>query len=428
MRVLVIGGGGREHALCWMLSRSAAVFCAPGNPGTAAVATNLPVAHDHPEELIDAVRQHRIDLVVVGPEAPLAAGLVDRLTAQRIPAFGPTAAAARIEASKAFAKDIMRRAGVPTARSRTFTDEPSALRYIADHPEPLVVKASGLAAGKGAVVCRSRAEAATAAREMFRGRFGEAGRQVLVEQFLEGEELSVFALTDGERALLLPPSQDHKRLGESDTGPNTGGMGAYAPVSIASDALLDRVEREIVIPVLRELAASGAPYRGLLYAGLMISPAGDPSVVEFNCRFGDPETQAVLPALATDIADDVWRIGTGEAWDPGEQRLGAARAARAAVTTVLASQGYPDAPQKGAAITLPETLPPDTMLFHAATTRDRAGTLRVSGGRVLCATGLGADVGSAARASRALAEAIQYQGKIFRRDIAAREVARARAS
>jgi phosphoribosylamine--glycine ligase len=241
----------------------------------------------------------------------------------------------------------------------------------------------------------------------------------------------VFALTDGERALLLPPSQDHKRLGERDTGPNTGGMGAYTPVSIVSDALLDRVEREIVMPVLRELAACGSPYRGLLYAGLMISPAGDPSVVEFNCRFGDPETQAVLPALATDIATDIWRIGSGEAWDPNQHRLAGARAApavRAAVTTVLASAGYPDAPQTGAAVILPETLPPNTLLFHSGTARDATGTLRVAGGRVLCATGLGADVGSAARASRALAEVIQYEGKIFRRDIAAREVARARAS
>lgn len=421
----MVGGGGREHALCWMLSRAAAVHCAPGNPGTAEVATNLPIAADDEGPLIAAVREHRIDLVVVGPEAPLAAGLVDRLAAQRIPAFGPTAGAARIEASKAFAKDVLARAHVPTAESRSFTDQAAALAYIAAHPEPLVVKASGLAAGKGAVVCRTRAEAHTAAREMFGGKFGAAGREVLVERFLEGEELSVLALTDGERVLMLPPAQDHKRLGEGDTGPNTGGMGAYTPVSLATDRLLERVEREIFLPVLRELAARGARYRGCLYAGLMISPAGDPLVVEFNCRFGDPETQVVLPALAGDLADDLWRIGAGEPWRPAASY---AKAKRAAVTTVVASRGYPDAPQKGAAISLPAMRPADTLLFHAGTTRDASGALRAAGGRVLCATGLGRDVAQAAAQSRALAEAIQYEGRVFRRDIAWREVARARAS
>lgn len=421
----MVGGGGREHALCWMLARAAAVFCAPGNPGTAEVATNLPIAADNPDQLIAAAREHRIDLVVVGPEGPLASGLVDRLIAQHIPAFGPTAAAARIEASKAFAKEVMARANVPTAESRTFTDLTGALDYIAGHPEPLVVKASGLAAGKGAVVCPTRAEARTAAREMLGGRFGAAGHEVLVERFLEGEELSVLALTDGERVVILPPSQDHKRLGEGDTGPNTGGMGAYAPVSPATGRLLERVERQVLTPVLHELAARGARYRGCLYAGLMISPGGDPYVVEFNCRFGDPETQVVLPALAGDISHDLWCIGAGEPWRPTGSMMAASRAA---VTTVVASRGYPEAPEKGAAIALPVTRPPDTLLFHAGTSRAADGTLRVTGGRVLCATGLGPDVAAAAAGSRALAEAIQYDGKVFRRDIAWREVARARAS
>ena len=421
----MVGGGGREHALCWMLSRAAAVYCAPGNAGTAEVATNLALAAEHPDQLYDAVREHRIDLVVVGPEAPLAAGLVDHLAARQVPAFGPTAGAARIEASKAFAKDVMARARVPTAESRGFTDPAQALAYIAGHPEPLVVKASGLAAGKGAVVCRTRAEAESAAREMFGGKFGAAGQEVLVERFLEGEELSVLALTDGERVLMLPPAQDHKRLGEGDTGPNTGGMGAYAPVSLATKPLLDRVEREIFLPVLRELEARGARYRGCLYAGLMMSPAGDPLVIEFNCRFGDPETQVVLPALAGDLADHFWRIGSGEPWRPSTPQLAADRAA---VTTVVASEGYPDAPRKGAAISLPGTLPPDTLLFHAGTMRDASGALRVAGGRVLCATGLGRDVAEAATHSRTLAEAITYEGRVFRRDIAWREVARARAS
>jgi phosphoribosylamine--glycine ligase len=425
VKVLVVGGGGREHALCWMLARAAAVFCAPGNAGTSEVATNLPIPPDQPDKLVAAVGEHHIDLVVVGPEAPLAAGLVDRLCARHIPAFGPTAAAARIEASKAFAKDVMAKAGVPTAASRTFTDAVAASRYIAGHAEPLVVKASGLAAGKGAIVCRTRAEAETAAGEMLAGKFGAAGREILVEQFLEGEELSVLALTDGERVVMLPPSQDHKRLGEGDTGPNTGGMGAYAPVSLVTDRLLARVEGEILHPVLRELAARGARYRGCLYAGLMISPAGDPSVVEFNCRFGDPETQVVLPALAGDVARDLWCIAAGEPWRPANPVL---PAARAAVTTVVAARGYPDAPEKGAAVSLPVTRPAGTLLFHAGTTRTPDGALRVSGGRVLCATGLGPDVASAAAASRELAQAIQYQGRVFRRDIGWREAARARAS
>lgn len=426
MRVLVIGGGGREHALCWALARSAAaLFCAPGNAGTATLATNLPISADDHGALIDAAKRQTIDLVVVGPEAPLAAGLVDRLTAAGIKAFGPTAAAARIEASKAFAKEIMTQARVPTATSRTFTELDAALRYIAAHREPLVVKASGLAAGKGAVVCRTRAEAEATAREMFGGKFGEASRAVLVEAFLEGEELSVFILTDGERWALLPPAQDHKRLCERDQGPNTGGMGAYTPVSIATDRLLDRVERQVVRPVLQEMAASGARYRGLLYAGLMIAPDGTPNVLEFNCRFGDPETQAALPALDGDLLDDLWRIGAGEVWRPRVARIAPARAA---VTTVLAARGYPEAPEKGVTITVPTVLPPDTLLFHAGTARDAAGTLRSAGGRVLNATGLGPTVAAAAAASRRLAEAVQFEGKVFRRDIGWREVARAGAA
>ncbi|OGU06182.1 MAG: phosphoribosylamine--glycine ligase, partial [Gemmatimonadetes bacterium RBG_16_66_8] len=314
MRVLVIGGGGREHALCWALSRTAVVFCAPGNPGTGAVATNLPIQADRPDALIQACRDNAVDLVVVGPEAPLAAGLVDRFAAAEIAAFGPTAAAARIESSKAFAKALMASAGVPAAASETFTDLEPATRYIKACAEPLVVKASGLAAGKGAVVCRSRADARQVAADMLGGKFGHAGAEILVEEFLEGEELSVFVMTDGERWIILPASQDHKRLGEGDTGPNTGGMGAYTPVTLATEALLQRVEREVVRPVLEALAVAGARYRGLLYAGLMISPGGDPYVLEFNCRFGDPETQAVLPAIDDDLAGHFWSIARGEPW------------------------------------------------------------------------------------------------------------------
>lgn len=424
MRILVVGGGGREHALAWALARSATVLCAPGNPGTADLATNLPIQpHDFPS-LCLAVREHKIDLVVVGPEAPLAAGLVDTMTAAGQPIFGPTATAARIEASKAWAKAIMAQAGVPTAPAGCFTEERAALDYIARHPEPLVVKASGLAAGKGAVVCDTRAQAADHARAMFHGRFGEAGREIVVEEFLTGEELSVFVLTDGEGVLLLPAAQDHKRLGEGDTGPNTGGMGSYTPVSIADEALLERVEREILLPVLRGLADAGAPYRGVLYAGLMISEDGRPMVVEFNCRFGDPEAQVVLPAVEHDLVEHLWAIAAGESWRPAGRRL---VARRAAVTTVLASPGYPERPLSGAALELPPELPANTLVFHAGTRMD-GGTLRAAGGRVLCATGLGVDVPQAAAASRALADAIRFEGKVFRRDIGWREVARAGAS
>jgi phosphoribosylamine--glycine ligase len=352
---------------------------------------------------------------------PLADGLADGLAAAGRKVFGPTRAAAQIEASKSFAKDLMARAGVPTSRSGTFTDEGQALRYIDDHAEPLVVKASGLAAGKGAIVCSSREEARAAAREMFAGRFGTAGSTVLIEEFLVGEELSVLAVTDGEHFLVLPSSQDHKRLKDGDLGPNTGGMGAYAPVSIATPRLLDKIERQVLEPTIRAMAEQGAPYRGVLYAGLMISPDGDPYVVEFNCRFGDPEVQAVLPVADFPLLDHMWSIAAHENWTPEHSRV---EASRAAVTTVLAAAGYPEAPQKGATISIPDELPADTVLFHAGT-RIVEGTTTVSGGRVLCATGTGPTVTAAAEASRSLAEIIQFEGQFFRRDIGWREVARA---
>ena len=423
MRILVVGGGGREHALCWALSRTATVFCAPGNPGTRQCATNLPESANDHAGIAAAIRREHVDLTVVGPEAPLAEGLVDHLAAAGLRAFGPTKAAARIEASKAFAKEVMARAGVPTARYNTFSDEAETLRYIEAHEEPMVVKASGLAAGKGAVVCSTRAEACSAASAMFGGRFGDAGKTILVEQFLLGEELSVFALTDGEHISMLPSSQDHKRLGDGDLGPNTGGMGAYAPVSLATEELLRRVASEVIRPTLRELANRGAPYRGVLYAGLMISPDGDLSVVEFNCRFGDPEAQVVLPIIGAHLAEDMWSIASGENWSPTAMIA----ANQTAVATVLAAPGYPDAPEKGAAITLPTELPEHTLLFHAGT-EDGDGTLRVSGGRVLCATGLGEDMSAALAASRRLAAAVEFSGKVCRSDIGWREIARARAS
>ena len=426
MRVLVVGAGGREHALCWALKRDttdATLFAASGNPGTAQLGTNLTIQVGEVEDVVEAVRQHRIDLTIVGPEAPLAAGLADALRAQGHPVFGPNRAAARIESSKAFAKELMRRAKIPTASSRTFTTLEPALAFIGRHAEPLVVKASGLAAGKGVVVCAHRNEAARAARAMLaEGAFADAGREIVIEDFLKGEELSVLALTDGERLLLLPAARDHKRLGEGDTGPNTGGMGAYCPVATATPGLLERIRREVLEPAIAALAEQRTPFQGVLYAGLMLATDGTLSVLEFNCRFGDPETQALLPALpgmTRHLAD----IAAGS-WTPVERTL---VATRAAVATVLAAPGYPAKPEVGAAIVIPRDLEPGTLVFHAGTTRDPDGTLRVQGGRVLTVTGLGDTVHEAAKRSSDACELIAFPGKTYRRDIAWREIREERA-
>jgi phosphoribosylamine--glycine ligase len=431
VKVLVVGGGGREHALVWAFRRDApsdTIFAAPGNPGTAALATNLAIPPTAVDQIVGAVLRHDIDVTIVGPEAPLAAGLADRLREQGRAVFGPSAAAAQLESSKAYAKEVMRRAGVPTAAHATFADLTPALAYIHDHAEPLVVKASGLAAGKGAVVCATRADAAEIARAMLGGSLGEAGREIVIEQFLQGEELSVLALTDGERLVILPPAQDHKRLGERDTGPNTGGMGAYCPVGIATNELVARVRTEVFEPVLREVAAQGSPYEGVLYAGLMILPDGTPAVLEFNARFGDPEAQALLPALLPGFSAHLVAIAQRN-WNPvaSQQVL---TVERAAVTTVLAARGYPENPEKGVAIRLPDSrdLGDDVIVFHAGTYRDNEGRLRTSGGRVLSVTGLGPSVAVAAAASRRGAEQIAFEGKTWRRDIAWREIQRAGAA
>ena len=422
MRILVVGGGGREHALCWALRREspdAEIHCSPGNPGTAAVARNLPIASDDIDRLADAADMLGIDLTVVGPEVPLAMGLADRLRAEGRAVLGPGAAAASIEASKAFAKDVMAAAGVPTAPSRTFTDAVEALAWVDRQREPLVVKASGLAAGKGAVVCTTRAEAREVAAAMLRdGKFGEAGRTVVVEAFLEGEELSLMALTNGTDLEFLPSAQDHKRLLEGDQGPNTGGMGAYSPVALATPALLERARREVYLPVLEELRRRGAPFSGVLYAGLMVDHAGTPWVVEFNCRLGDPEAQVVLPLVTGGLTDAFRQVARGERPTAIRVRSGAA------VTTVLAAQGYPDRPQRGAAITIPGDLPPGVTVFHAGTTLDDAGMLRVAGGRVLNVTAVAPTFAEAQRMSREAAERITFAGKTFRGDIGWREAAR----
>jgi phosphoribosylamine--glycine ligase len=423
VRLLVIGGGGREHALCWALRREnpdADLYCAPGNPGTAGLARNLPIAADDLDRIADAADMHGIDLTVVGPEVPLARGLADRLRAEGRAVFGPSAAAAQLEASKAFSKEVMHAAGIPTAASRTFTELRAALAYVDRHSEPLVVKASGLAAGKGAVVCLTRGEAAAAVRSMLGERvFGDAGTTVVIEAFLEGEEISVLAVTDGRDVELLPVSQDHKRLLEGDAGPNTGGMGAYSPVAVATPALLARAQAEVLLPALEEMRRRDTPYTGVLYAGLMVDREGTPWVVEFNCRLGDPETQVVLPLVEDGLTDALWKVAHREGVAPIARRTG-----EASVTTVLASRGYPDRPEQGAAIRIPEELPAGVTVFHAGTARGPDGVLRVNGGRVLNVTAVAPSFPEAQRLSRETAEAIGFEGKIFRRDIGWREAER----
>jgi phosphoribosylamine--glycine ligase len=423
VRILVVGGGGREHALCWTVRREhpeADLFCAPGNPGTAELATNLSIAADDLDRIADAADMHGIDLTIVGPEVPLARGLADRLRAEGRAVFGPGAAAAQLESSKAFAKEVMTAAGIPTAASRTFQELAPALAYVDRHAEPLVVKASGLAAGKGAIVCPTRAEATQAVRAMLGDRaFGDAGATVVIESFLVGEEISVLAVTDGRDAELLPVSQDHKRLLEGDRGPNTGGMGAYSPVSVATPAVLERTRREVITPALEEMRRRGTPFTGVLYAGLMVDRDGTPWVVEFNCRLGDPETQVVLPLLADGLTAALWSVARG-------QRVAAIprREGLASVTTVLAARGYPDAPEKGAEIRMPAALPAGVTVFHAGTSRGADGVLRASGGRVLNVTAVATSFAEAQRLSRETAEAIEFEGKLFRRDIGWREAAR----
>lgn len=420
-RVLVIGNGGREHAILWKLRQdapAAQLYITRGNGGTDELATAVPLDPTDSAALAGWALAHSIDLTIVGPEGPLSEGIVDHFIREGVLIFGPTRDAAAIESSKAFAKSLMRDAGIPTADFACFTEADAAERYIRERGAPLVVKASGLAAGKGAVVCTEANDAVATARAMLTGdSFGEAGREVVIEDFMSGEELSVLALCDGEHALPLVPAQDHKRIGEGDTGPNTGGMGAYAPVSLTTPALMDRVQREILTPTLAALNERGRAFRGLLYAGLMITSEG-PKVVEFNARFGDPETQVVLPLLRSSLFDVLLAIARGESVAGMPLDL----AAGAALTTVLAAAGYPGTPEKGQAIQLP--VPRDhTIVFHAGTKRE-GDRLLTSGGRVFAVTGLGDTLQEAAERSRAVAEEITFDGKQFRRDIGWRELQR----
>ena len=425
MKILVVGNGGREHALLWKLRRDAPeaeLFVTSANGGMQGLATSVPLGSGEIQAIAGWAEQNAIDLTVVGPEAPLAEGIVDHFASHGLPVFGPTKGAAQIEASKAFAKALMQRHGIPTAAFQTFDNRAGAEAYVRDMGGPLVVKASGLAAGKGVVVCDDTAQALAAVAEMMEhAAFGTAGAQVVIEERMTGEELSVFALTDGENVVAMLPAQDHKRVGEGETGPNTGGMGAYAPVALATPELMARVEAEILRPTVAAMAAEGHTFRGLLYAGLMLTPDG-PRVVEFNARFGDPETQVVLPLLRSSLLAPMLAIARGESiagatleWHPG-----------AAVATVLASGGYPGEYQTG----IPIHVPPDVermdgvVLFHAGTRATEGGALETSGGRVMAVTALAPTVAGAAERSRAAAERIEYEGRHFRRDIGWHEAAR----
>lgn len=415
MKVLVVGGGGREHALAWRISQSpqlTELFCAPGNPGTARIARNLPVKADDPAAVVALAKQHAIDLVVVGPEAPLVAGVADALSAAGVLVFGPSQAAARIEGSKAFAKEIMQQAGIPTAHTAVFEDPQAAEAYVRAHPQ-IVVKADGLAAGKGVVVARSEAEAVAAVRELSAT---SAGKRLVLEELLEGEEVSAIALCDGERYAMLPPAQDHKRVGDGDQGPNTGGMGAYAPTRAISAEELDEVGRTVIGPCLATMAARGIPFKGALFAGLMLTGRGI-RVLEFNCRFGDPETQVLMMQLAEDVLPLLHACAAGTL----RARKLVVRGG-ASVGVVLAAHGYPQAPRAGDAISLPESLN-DAQVFHAGTQLEGS-TLRTSGGRVLTVCAHGSDFQQARERAYAAVSQIHFPGMHFRKDIGARELSR----
>jgi phosphoribosylamine---glycine ligase len=423
MRILIVGGGGREHALAWKLRRddpSCEIVAAPGNPGIAAIGHCVAIGATDLDALLRFARDERVDLTVVGPEAPLELGIVDRFREAGLAIFGPTAAAARIETSKRFAKDLMLAAGIPTAGARTCTTIAEAREEVRRLGAPVVIKASGIAAGKGVVVAMSVEEADAAIDSMLEARiFGEAGAEVLVEEFMEGEELSLFALTDGTNVLPMLAAQDHKRIGEGDTGPNTGGMGAYAPVSIAPPALIAEVTARILTPTLRAMREQGCTFSGLLYAGLMLTADG-PRVVEFNCRFGDPETQAILPLMSSSLLVPLRAIAEGGSlrsvspfgWFPG-----------AAVTTVVAAEGYPGTVRTGDVITLPSDSD-DVTIFHAGTRRGPDGELLTAGGRVVAVTAVGATLEAARARSVAVAGNVQFEGRQYRTDIGWRDLAR----
>jgi phosphoribosylamine---glycine ligase len=427
LKVLVIGNGGREHALAWKCARSPQaeeILVAPGNAGTEAEpgVRNVDIAPTDIDGLARLARDERVGLTIVGPEAPLVAGIVDRFTELGLPCFGPSAAAAQLEGSKAFTKDFLARHGIPTAEYRVYTDLDAALAYIRERGAPIVVKADGLAAGKGVIVAMSVAEAEAAAADMLSGaRFGAAGARIVVEEFLAGEEASFIVVTDGDTVLPLASSQDHKARGEGDTGPNTGGMGAYSPAPVVAPAVEQAIMTRVIRPTLAGMRAEGANYTGFLYAGLMILPDGSPKVIEFNCRLGDPETQPIMVRLRSDLVAvcaatlDGTLANQALDWDP-----------RAALGVVMTAGGYPGKYSKGDVIAGLADADSDTQkVFHAGTAR-AGGDVVTAGGRVLCVTGLGDGVAQAAREAYAAVAKIGWDDAYYRHDIGHRAIARER--
>ena len=424
MRVLIIGGGGREHALAWKCASSPRVkevLVAPGNPGTAAEpkVRNVKVAADDVPGLVALARSEQVDLTIVGPEGPLVSGVVDEFERAGLKCFGPRQAPAQLEGSKAFTKEFLRRHNIPTASYATFTRDTFDPDYIRRQRTPIVVKASGLAAGKGVVIADTAEAAIATAEGMFAGQFGDSGQVVVIEEFLPGEEVSFIVMADGKHMLPFATSQDHKRLLDADRGPNTGGMGAYSPAPVVTDAMHERIMSEVMEPAIRGLAADGMPYTGFLYAGIMIAPDGTPNVIEFNCRFGDPEAQPIMMRLKSDLtelceaalAGSLDRV-TAE-WDP-----------RAALGVVMAAAGYPDDVRKGDAIEgLARAAALPGKVFQAGT-REVAGRVVTNGGRVLCAVGLGANVSAAQLKAYDLVDSISWAGVQYRHDIGYRAITR----
>ena len=425
MKILVTGSGGREHALAWKLAQSPqadVVYVAPGNAGTATEPglQNVPVAADDIDGLVDFARDREIDLTVVGPEAPLVSGIIDRFTAAGLRCFGPSQAASQLEGSKAFSKDFLARHNIPTATYETFTDIEAATAYIRAAGTPVVIKADGLAAGKGVVIANTVDEAIAAATDMLSGNaFGDAGARIVVEEFLRGEEASFIVITDGEHILPMATSQDHKARDDGDHGPMTGGMGAYSPAPVVTPALATRIMHEVIEPTVRGMATDGIPYTGFLYAGLMIADDGSSRVLEFNCRFGDPETQPIMMRLQSDLAElcnaaiDKRLDQVTASWDP-----------RVCLGVVLAAGGYPGSYARGLPISgLPGSHTPDRKVFHAGTaTRD--GDIVTAGGRVLCACALGDTVSEAQAGAYELARSIHWDGVYMRTDIGFRAIER----
>jgi len=422
MRILVIGSGGREHALCWAIAASPlcdALYCAPGNPGIAKEAVCVPIAATDIEAIIAFAQKEKIDFVVVGPEAPLVAGLVDKLEAAGIAAFGPSAAAAALEGSKGFTKDLCAKYDIPTARYRRFTDAGAAKTYVRTEGAPIVVKADGLAAGKGVTVAMSLAEAEAAIDDaLIANRFGAAGAEVVIEEFLAGEEASFFVLSDGQHALPLASAQDHKRVFDGDKGPNTGGMGAYSPAPCVTPAIADEVMARIIRPTLDGMAKDGHPYKGVLYAGLILTAKG-PQLIEYNVRFGDPECQVLLPRLKSDLLPALLAARDGVLGDFDLRWRD-----ETAVCVVLAAEGYPGAPRKGSEIRGLDDATggdPSVMIFHAGTKRSD-GRLVADGGRVLNVVALGRDVAAARAKAYAAIARIDWPEGFCRRDIGWRAV------